>query len=167
VSNTVSSESVTCPSCEYRYPRSQAICVMCGTAALAVEPRRPLSSVPDEFSGANPGLLRSDCQQRSARPRLTGIIPVVVISIALMVVTLFFYRKGNLPKESGLATELTATSGQPKLENASQRRKTDRGVQQVVAAKAAPLQTIEAGKEDDPVKLWKAVRRGSVRAEVA
>ena len=53
VSNALSGEPITCPSCEYRYPRSAAICVMCGTAAPSVEPLRPLSSVPDEFSGAD------------------------------------------------------------------------------------------------------------------
>ena len=174
MSNTVSDEPITCPSCEYRYPRSAAICVMCGTAAPAVEPLRSLSSVPDEFSGADhqAGPSSSDSQQRPPHPGLRRLIPVVVVLIALMVVTSFVYkvRKGNLPKESGSASELTATSGQPKLENAGQRhlvRKPVRGVQHVVAAKVGTAQTIDPGKEDDPVELWKAVRRGSVSAEVA
>jgi hypothetical protein len=100
------------------------------------------------------------------------LIPVVVVLTALMVVTSFFYeaRKGNLPKESGSAAELTATSGQPKLENSGQRHvvhKPVRGVQHVAAAKLGTDQTIDAAKEDDPVELWKAVKRGSVSAEVA
>jgi TPR repeat protein len=100
------------------------------------------------------------------------LIPVVVVLIALRLVTSFFYtaRKGNLPKESGSASDLTATSGQPKLENAGPRhtvRNPVRGVQHVVAAKPGTAQTIDAAKEDDPVELWKAVRRGSVSAEVA
>jgi len=40
-------------------------------------------------------------------------------------------------------------------------------VQQVVAAKAETAQTTSATKEDNPVELWKAVKRGSVSAEVA
>jgi hypothetical protein len=173
VSNTVSSESITCASCEYRYPRSEAICVMCGTAAPAVETLRPLSSVPNEFSGADreSGPSCSDSQQRPPHPGLRRLIPIVVILIALMVVTLFFYkvRKGNLPKESGSAADM-ATSGQPKLENASQRHIVHspvRGVQHVVAAKVGTAQTIDTRKEDDSVELWKAVKRGSVSAEVA
>ena len=100
------------------------------------------------------------------------MIAVVVVLIALMVVTSFVYqvRKGNLPKESGSASELTAASAQPKLENAGQRHvvhKPVRGVQHVVAAKLGVAQTTDPAKENDPVELWKAVRRGSVSAEVA
>ena len=87
-------------------------------------------------------------------------------------VTWFFYeaRKGKLPKESGSAAQLTATSGQLKLENAGERQIVHnpvRGVQHVVAAKLGAAQTTNAAKEDDPVELWKAVKRGSVSAEVA
>jgi hypothetical protein len=147
---------------------------MCGTAALAVEPLRPHSSVPDEFSGADheAGLSSSDSQQRPPHPWIWRLIPAVVILVALMVVTSLFYkaRKGNLAKESGSASELTATSGQPNLEKAGQRHilhKPVKGVQHVVPAKLGTVQTTDAAKENDPVELWKAVRRGSVSAEVA
>jgi hypothetical protein len=49
VSNPVSDEPITCASCEYRYPRSRAICPMCGTAAPAVEPIPLPSPIPSEF----------------------------------------------------------------------------------------------------------------------
>jgi hypothetical protein len=173
VSSPVSHETITCASCEYCYPRSKAICVMCGTAAPAVEPFQPLSAVPDEFSGADheAGPSNSDNQQRSPHPGLRRLIPVVVVLIALMAVASFFYevRKDNLLRESGSAAELTATLGQPKLENNGQRHIVHnpvKGVQHVVAAKLATAQTIDAA-EDDPVELWKAVKRGSVSAEVA
>jgi predicted molibdopterin-dependent oxidoreductase YjgC len=42
-----------------------------------------------------------------------------------------------------------------------------RGVQHVVAEKPETAQTTSAAKEDDPVELWKAVKRASVSAEVA
>ena len=171
MSNAVSDEPITCPSCEYRYPRSEAICVMCGTPAPAVELDRPLSSIPNKFSGDDheAGLSSSDSQQRTPLPGLRRLIPVVVVLIALMLVTLFFYkvRKGSLPKESGPAAELMATSGQPKLENAGNRHivhKPVRGVQHVVAAKLGTAQTTDPAKENDPVELWKAVgdrERGS------
>jgi len=174
VPNPVSDEPITCASCEYRYPRSEATCVMCGTAAPAGKTLRPLSSVPDEFSGADheAGPSSSDSQQRPLHPGLRRLIPVVVILIALMVVTSFFYkvRKGNLPNESGSASELTATSGQPKVKNADQRhiaRNPVRRVQHVIPAKLGTAQTPDTAKEDDPVELWKAVKRGNVSAEVA
>ena len=174
MSDTVSDEPITCASCEYRYPRSEAICVMCGTAAPVIEPLQPLSSVPDEFSGADyqsrpPS---SDSQQRPPHPRRRKLIPVVVVLIGLMAVTSFFYevRKGNLPKESGSASELTAASGQIKPENAGERHIVHnpvRGVRRVVAGKLGAAQTTNAANETDPVELWKAVKRGSVSAEVA
>ena len=174
VSNTVSDEPITCASCEYRYPPSAGFCVMCGTAAPASEPLQPTSAVPDELSGADheSGPSSSDSQQRPPKPGFWRLIPVVVVLIVLSMVTWFFYeaRKGKLPKESGSAAQLTATSGQLKLENAGERQIVHnpvRGVQHVVAAKLGTAQTTNAAKEDDPVELWKAVKRGSVSAEVA
>jgi len=147
---------------------------MCGTAAPAIEPLQPTSAVPDEFSGADheSGPSSSDSQQRPPKPGFWRLIPVVVVLIVLSMVTWFFYeaRKGKLPKESGSAAELTATSGQLKLKNAGERQIVHnpvRGVQHVVAAKLGTAQTTNAAKEDDPVELWKAVKRGSVSAEVA
>ena len=174
MSNTVSDEPITCASCEYRYPPSAGFCVMCGTAAPASEPLQPTSAVPDEFSGADheSGPSSSDTQQRPPKPGFWRLIPVVVVLIVLSMVTWFFYeaRKGKLPKESGSAAELTATSGQLKLKNTGERQIVHnpvRGVQHVVAAKLGTAQTTNAAKEDDPVELWKAVKRGSVNAEVA
>src|ERR1700741_1955914 len=147
---------------------------MCGTAAPVVEPPQTLSRVPDEFSGADnqsrPS--SSDGQQSPSHPALRRLIPVVVVSIVLMVVSSVFYEvhKRNIAKESGSAAELTATSGQPKLENAGQRHIVHnpvRRVQPVIPARLETGQTPDRAKEDDPVELWKAVKRGNVNAEVA
>ena len=146
---------------------------MCGTAAPAIESLPPPSAAPDEFSGADheSGPSSSDNQQRPPKPGFWRLIPVVIVLIVLSMVTWFFYeaRKGKLPKESGSA-ELTATSGQLKLGNAGERQIVHnpvRGIQHVVAAKLGTAQTTNAAQEDDPVELWKAVKRGSVSAEVA
>jgi hypothetical protein len=140
---------------------------MCGT-----EPLLPLLAVPNKFRRASHEVKpwSDHGQQGPPKPWLWKLIPVVV-SIALMVVTSFSYknRKSNLPRESGSAGELTATSGQPRLENAGERHIVHNpvpGVQQFVARKLRIAQTI-AAKEADPVELWKAVKRGSVNAEVA
>jgi hypothetical protein len=173
VSNPVSDEPITCASCEYRYPRSSAICPMCGTAAAAVEPIQPPSPGLNEFRANHKTLQSSlNSQPRPPHPRLRRLIPIVVVSIALMVVSTVLYEvhKRNLAKESGSAAELTVTSGQPKLENPRQRHIVHnpvRGVQHVVAEKLGTAQTTSAAKEDDPVELWKAVKRGSVSAEIA
>lgn len=173
MSNPVSDEPITCASCEYRYPRSRAICPMCGTAAPAVEPTQPPSPVPNEFRTNHKTLQSSlNSQPKPPRARLRRVIPIVVVSIVLMVVSSVFYEvhKRNLAKESGSAAELTATSAQPKARNADQRhiaRNPVRRVQHVIPAKTGTAQTPGTGKEDHPVELWKAVKRGNVSAEVA
>ena len=173
MSNPVSDEPITCASCEYRYPRSRAICPMCGSAAPALEPIQPPSPVPNEFR-TNHKILQSilDRQPNPPRAGLGKLIPIVVVSMLLMVVSSVFYEghKGNLAKESGSAVELTATSVQPKVKNADQRhtaRNPVRRVQHVIPAKLGTAETPATAKEDDPVELWKAVKRGNVSAEVA
>jgi TPR repeat protein len=89
-----------------------------------------------------------------------------------MVASSVFYEvhKRNLAKESGSAAELTPTSGQPKVKNADQRhiaRNPVRRVQHVIPEKMGTAQTPDTAREDDPVELWKAVKRGNVSAEVA
>ena len=174
MSNPVSDEPITCPSCEYRYSSGNAICPMCGTAAPVVEPLQTLSRIPDEFSGADyqsrPS--SSDSQQNPPHPGLGRLVAVVVVLIVLIVVSSVFYdvHKRNLAKESGSAAELTAASAQPKVRNADQRRiarNPVRRVQHVIPAKMGTAQTPDTAKEDDPVELWKAVKRGNVSAEVA
>jgi hypothetical protein len=205
VSKTVSDETITCASCEYRYPLSEKTCPMCGT-----EPLEPLWAVLNKFGRARHEVRPSSSDgQRTLGPGLRGLMPVVVVLIALMAVTAFFYksRKDQLAKESGaapeptatskqiklentgggptvhnpvggvqqvvagkLGTTLTATSEQINLENAAERHVLHnpvRGVQHLVTAKLGAAQTTNAAKEADPVELWKAVKRGSVSAEVA
>jgi TPR repeat protein len=89
-----------------------------------------------------------------------------------MVVSSVLYEvhKRHLAKESGSAADLTATAEQPKARNADQRhiaRNPVRRVQHVIPAKMETAQTPVTTKEDDPVELWKAVKRGNVSAEVA
>jgi hypothetical protein len=146
---------------------------MCGTAAPTAEPIQPPSPVPNEFRTDHKTLQSSlNSQPRPPHPGLRRLIPIVVVSIVLMVVSSVFYEvhKRNLAKESGLAAELTATSAQPKVKNADQRqiaRNPVRRVQHVIPAKMETAQTPNTAKEDDPVELWKAVKRENVSAEVA
>jgi hypothetical protein len=172
VSNAVSDEPITCASCEYRYSSGKRICPMCGTAAQVVEPLQSLAAVPDHFRRGDhePHPSSSDTQPRPPHLGLRRLLPIVVVLIGLMAVTSFFYkaRKGNQPKESGAAIEPTATLGQIKP-TAGQRhivRNPVRGVKHV-AGKLGTAQTTNAANEDDPVELWKAVKRGNVSAEVA
>ena len=171
MSNPVNHEPITCASCEYRYPSSEGICPMCGKAAPAVEPLQPISVSQDGFSGADCELRppNSDSQMFHM-PGLKRLIPVVVVLLVCMVVTLPFYKahQRSLPKESASVSEPEVASAQPKPENTGKRHTVHnpvRGVH-VVEAKLGTPQPITAAKEDDPAELWKAVKRGSVSAEV-
>jgi TPR repeat protein len=145
---------------------------MCGTPAPAIGPLQALSAIPDEFSAADhdAGVSSSD-QLKPSKPSLRRLIPVIVVSIALMVFASFFhFRKGKLPEQSGPAAELTSTSERPKLESAGPRHivhNSARGVQHLVVARPGTAQATDLAKEDDPTELWNAVKRGSVPAEVA
>ena len=168
MSKTVSDEPITCVACEYRYPPSEGICRICGTEP----PLQPLWTVPNIFSRASHDVEGSSpsSQQRPPKSGLRRLIPVAAVLITLMTVTSSFYdmRKGTLPKESGAVAEPAATSEQIKQENTGERlivHNPVRGVQQFVAGKLRTAQTI-AAKEADPVELWKAVKRGSVNAEI-
>jgi hypothetical protein len=173
VSNPIINEPITCASCEYRYSRSRTSCPMCGTDAPAVEPIPPPSPVPNEFRSNHKTLLSSlNNRPKPRRAGLRRLIPVVIVSTVLMVVSSVFYEihKRNLAKESGSAAELTPTSTQPNVRNADQRHLAPnpvRRVHHVIPAKMEIAQTPETAKEDDPVELWKAVKRGNVSAEVA
>ena len=173
MSNAVSDEPITCASCEYRYSSGKGICPMCGTAAQVVEPLQSLAAVPDHLRRGDhePRPSSSDTQPRPPHLGLRRLLPIVVVLIGLMAVTSFFYkaRKGNEPKESGPTIEPTATLGQIKPTAGKQHivRNPVRGVKRVVAGKLGTAQTTNAANEDDPVELWKAVKRGSVSAEVA
>jgi hypothetical protein len=147
---------------------------MCGTAAPAIEPVQPPAVVFEEFSRADHenGPSSSDSQHPPHKPGIWRLIHVLVVLVLLSGVTWPFYeaRKGKLPKPSGSAPQLTPTSEQPKLENTGERlivHNPVRGVQHAVSAKLGTTQTTNAAIENDPVELWKAVRRGSVSAEVA
>ena len=146
---------------------------MCGTGAPAAEPIQPPSPVLNE-SRTNHKTLQSsfNSQPRPPRAWIRRWIPIVVVSIVLMVVSSAFYEvhKRNLAKESGSAAELTATSAQPKVKKADPRHIAGnpvRRVPHITPAKPATAQTPDTAKEDDPVELWKAVKRGNVSAEVA
>jgi hypothetical protein len=218
VSNTVSLEPVTCASCEYRYPSSERSCPMCGTELL-----RPLLVARKKSSRAR-DQVRTSSENKDGPPwpRLPRLKFAVVALMALTAVTSLVYKssKGPLAKESGASAKLTATSGQPKPENAGERdiahdpvggvqgpvvakletaqaidtaRENDaaakplapserikienaaerhivpspiKRVQNNVTAKVRTAQTTNPVKENDPVELWKAIRRGSVSAEV-
>jgi len=147
---------------------------MCGTAAPAIEPLQTPSVVSAEFSGAehkrSPS--SSDSQRRLPKPGLWRLIPVFGVLVLLSVGTWFFHRtrKDNLPKAIGSAPQSTATSERLKLEDGPDRqivRNSVRGGEHVVAAKLGAGQTTNAAIANDPVELWKAVKRGSVSAEVA
>jgi TPR repeat protein len=67
-------------------------------------------------------------------------------------------------------TTLATTSEKAKVENAAERdivHDPVAGVHRAAAGKLGPSQKASAAKENDPVELWKAVKRGSVNAEVA
>jgi TPR repeat protein len=147
---------------------------MCGTPAPAIKPLQAPPAISDEFTGADheAGMSSSDSQQTPSKPGIRRLAPIITVSIAAMVFASFFHaaRQGKLPQESSPVAELTSTLPQPQLESAGPPHvvhNSAKAIQHAVAAKLGTVQAPETAKENDPAALWDAVRRGSVRAEVA
>jgi hypothetical protein len=173
VSDTLSENRVTCPSCEYRYPRSQEICVMCGTPAPALETLRESAAMPDEFT---PTYMEAACasnrQLRPGRAGLMRLVPIVGAFIPLLVFASFWYqmRKDKPHTAPGAATQVTSTVEPPKADKINPQpvvAYSDRQAPLTIPASLITVQTKNVEKQNDPAFLWNAVKRGNVRSEVA
>lgn len=173
MSDTVSDSRVTCPSCEYRYPRSQEICVMCGTPAPVIETLRESATMPDEFTPTY--MEAAGAPNRQPKPGRAGVMtlmPIVAASIPLLVFASFWYqmRKGKPHTAPGAATQVTSRVEPPKAVKINPQAVvsySDRQAPVTIPASLVTVQTKNAGKQSEPAFLWNAVKRGNVRAEVA
>ena len=173
MSDTVNDSTVTCPSCEYRYPRSEGTCVMCGTPPPEFEPVHLGSAMPDECSSADDAAMSgSKNQENSSNLGLASLIAVLVVSTGLILFASFRYElsKARPRQELRPSAEIASRPGQPKSENTHSQEVVHYSPREAPLAAPASLVTVEkafAAEEKNPVDLWNAVKRGSAHAEVA
>jgi hypothetical protein len=172
VSDTVNDSTVTCPSCEYRYPRTEGTCVMCGTPPPAFEPVHLGSAMRDEFSRADDAAMSgSKNQENSSNLGLASLIAVLVVSTGLILFASFRYElsKARPRQELRPSAEIASRPGQAKSESTQSREAVHYSPREAPLAAPASLVTVEKAfaEEKNPVDLWNAVKRGSAHAEVA
>jgi hypothetical protein len=140
-------QSVTCFSCQFRYPRVRGFCPLCGN----------LTSPQERFQNSAESLP----QKRKAL-----ISFVLIMMVLILVFFIVIYRKTRASISGGPAgtvvptvassTEPTATASQPSSQSTSS--VTD-------AVTEPPAEDIHA-MANDPAELWRRVQRGNANAEV-
>jgi hypothetical protein len=173
VLNTPTDESVTCASCEFRYPRCRGVCIMCGTPAPTAAPVHVSS--PGGGAGRNgadpePQITIPPALQTVETPVRRKSIPIIVS--ALVVLSALFgllIRNWGTPTSASQMAESTNTSlpANPESKATPYRAKSPTsGVQLFVPAKFNPVESTNPTTQEDPAELWKRVRRGSTPAEL-
>jgi hypothetical protein len=164
--NFFSDEVVTCASCEYRYPRIQAVCNICGTPAPAIRPQvlTPETEIA-QTENRRPAAVRGATGQ-SLRPKQAGLVVVAaVVTFAL----LSLVDNGRiLPVGNSQSDVAAARFEQDPANVPSPGTVADVPDVRPPYEKAAKIQTAELASDAslDPAKLWQAVKRGSTHAEV-
>ncbi|HTF45187.1 MAG TPA: hypothetical protein VK641_14860 [Terriglobales bacterium] len=167
-------EFITCQSCDFRYPSSRGICVMCGAPGPTAAPVRAASegvSQPHGSSRAPQVAISGEAPppeveaQGSGKSIWLGVAVSVVVLVPLLLVLQHW--------KSSPATEPPAVvmSARPRLNSelaaapvraAKHPAKKDHAL----APEQQQAESTAAASEQDPAELWKDVRGGSARAEV-
>jgi hypothetical protein len=169
-------EFITCHSCDFRYPSSRGICVMCGAPARTAAPVRAASegvSQPHASSPAPQVAIFEEQPQPEVGAQGWGksIWLGVAVSVVVLVPLLLVIHNWK----SSPATEPAAgvTSVRPQLSSevaAAPVRAARHAAKKDHAPAPAPEQqqaeSTTAASRQDPAELWKDVRGGSARAEV-
>jgi hypothetical protein len=167
-------EFITCHSCDFRYPQSRGVCVMCGEPARTTAPTqvstdlRSASRPPKHLEGTIFGE-PSQSIERQGRGKSVGIgIAVAVVVLVPVLLVLHNWQTSTSPSTGPVAA---ATSPQPQetFEKVTVPAPVMKSPAKKVRTPALPdppeAAAIPAAQED-PAELWKGVRSGSARAEV-
>jgi hypothetical protein len=167
-------EFITCHSCDFRYPSSRGICVMCGAPARTAAPVRAASegvSKPHASSRAPHAAIVGEQPQPEVGAQGSGksIWLGVAVSVVVLVPLLLVIHNWK----SSPATEPAAvvTSARPQLSSEVVAAPVRAGKHpakkdHAPAPEQPQAESTAASSRQDPAELWKDVRGGSARAEV-
>jgi hypothetical protein len=173
VLNTPTDESVTCASCEFRYPRCRGVCIMCGTPAPTAAPVH--ASSPGRGAGRNgadpePQITIPPALQRVERPVRRKSIPISILALVVLSALLgLLIRNWETPTSASQMAESTNTSlpASPESKATPYRAKSLTSEDRLfVPAKFHLAESTNSTTQEDPAGLWKRVRMGSTPAEV-
>jgi hypothetical protein len=175
-------EFITCHSCDFRYPRSRGICVMCGEAARASSPTQTSAGVGSDAKSSNRAPDGSIFGPPSQPPESQGRGKSIGLGIAVAVVLLvpLFLMLHN--SQSSQSTEPVAAATKPQSQVRPEPVPIPTSATKVSARKVhtqAPADQQSANQlsetdpevasfnpNQNPAELWKDVKGGSARAEV-
>ena len=169
-------EFITCRSCDFRFPQSRGLCVMCGAPVPATA---SVQAAPDAVSGPS-GSGQASKQPIFHEPPAPEIerqgsgksIAIGIAVAVVLLVPLFLVMANRHPSKSMEPAAAVTTSQLPGASGAvavpvRAAKKSASGVR----APAPGKQPAETGStipatENDPAELWKGVRSGNAHAEV-
>jgi hypothetical protein len=165
-------EYITCRSCDFRYPHSRGLCVMCGapaqttasaktTTELAPEPAASPRSQAAIFDTVSPPV--------ESQGRGKSIWIGIAVAVVLLVPLFLVIHNWQLSQSTGPVAATTDHSTQtPATPVAAPVLATKRPAKKVHTPIPAPqpVETVASPTSDSPTELWKSVRSGDSRAEV-
>jgi hypothetical protein len=166
-------EFITCHSCEFRYPQSRGMCVMCGAPAqtaaplqVAPEPSGSNRAREEAISRENLRLQQTEEGQRSGKSIGIGIaVAVVLLMPVFLVIHNWQTSKSTEPIAAVTSTQPQGSSEEVAVPDRVA-KKPVKAIRPVALATQQVETAIPVKEENDPAELWKSVRSGSARAEV-
>ncbi len=165
-------EFITCHSCDFRYPQSRGLCVMCGertrtTAPMQVSADVGSESKPPKYSEGTIFGVPSQSIERQGRGKSVGI--GIAVAVAVLVPLFLVLHNWQTSPSTGPAAAVTSTQPQEASEKVTVPTPAVKSLTKKVRT-LAPSDPPEAAAipavQEDPAELWKGVRSGSARAEV-
>ncbi|HEX4425532.1 MAG TPA: hypothetical protein VH079_09035 [Terriglobales bacterium] len=169
-------EFITCHSCDFRYPQSRGMCVMCGAP--------PLTAAPVQTSTETPS--RAAASQQSPRETIGTIFDTVsppveshgrgksiwigiAVAVVLLVPLFLVIHNSQLSQSTEPVAAVNKTLPQIKSEEIAPpvraAKRSAKKVQPPIPSEQ-PAETAASPAIDNPAELWKSVRSGDSRAEV-
>lgn len=165
-------EYITWRSCDFRYPQSRGLCVMCGAPAQTTAPAQApteLASEPTASPRSQAAIFDTVSPPVESQGRGKSIWIGIAVAVVLLMPLFLVIHNWQLSQSTEPVAATTDHSTQtpatpvaaPVLANKRPAKKvhTPSPVQQ-------PVETVASPTSDSPTELWKSVRSGDSRAEV-
>ena len=170
-------EFITCHSCDFRYPQSRGMCVMCGTApkttATPMLASAEVASGPTGSRRASEGTLFGAPQRPQVEKQGRGKSIGIGLAVAVVLLVPLFLVIQSWQTSKLIEPVAAVTNNQPQAnsqEIATPKAAIGKSAREVrtpaPAKQQAQMETTTPPVADDPAELWKSVRSGSARAEV-
>ena len=167
---------ITCRSCDFRFPQSRGMCVMCGAPVSATTEVQAAPEAVSEPSGSGQASKRpifheppaaETESQGSGKSIGIGIAVAVVLLVPLFLVIANWHPSKSMEPAAAVTTsQLQGPSGAVAAPVRAA-KKSARGVRAPAPVKQpAEMGSTIPASENDPAELWKGVRSGNTHAEV-